>query len=441
MLLKNKRGILFNFQWNFLTQRPNNQIDKEERIMFQRPKTRVLTPEAQQAILEASMGQTGKPQVIKTYDPNFPVFDVPVNSKRLVYVPNHVMQGLDGSLDLRCDKFAAHAVMDGRIHQYLRCSSGINIPELGLDGTCPICDSVQDCWDLANRQYEDVGKSKGIDIKSEVAKTMLEKDRKDIYNTRVVKEAEVWRTFPIVVIDCEEENGVVKVVPKKDAEGKISGTPMWYSIRESTYQDKWIKALNSASDADGNIPTSPAGFWVVLDFTYTSKDGKHDKMQSAKSLQVSIRQMNAYEQWATYFDQITVDWTPAKAQEVVVLDALRTPAELEEIRDNLMKGTWDKLAMYNLATSPAVAPQLQTNADAALANFGGVAQPAQIPAQPAVGAVPQPAVGEMPAPAQAVAGAVPQQVAGTMPAPAQPMAGEMPVPANLTAEVPTVGVQ
>ena len=44
----------------------------------------------------------------------------------------------------------------------------------------------------------------------------------------------------------------------------------------------------------------------------------------------------------------------------------------------------------------------------------------------------------MPAPAQAVAGAVPQPAVGAV---SQAVAGEMPSPANLTAEVPTVGVQ
>lgn len=390
--------------------------------MLRRPEPKKLSESAQQQILQASAQQTGKATRVKSWDSNFPVFEVPVNQKILVYIPNHTIMSPDGTVGLRMDKFAAHPVIDGRTYGDIRCSSGVSLPELGLDETCPLCDGMNECWDLYRHEYEDIARSKGIDINSPEAAETLKQDRIDLVHKMAIKQAEIWYTFPIVVIDCEEKDGVLTTIPKKDAEGRISGKPMWYSIRERTYLDKWESGFDAMETDDGSVPTNPAGLWAILNFTYTSKSGNHDKMGSAKALKVTFKPMRGYEQWATYFDQLTEEWTPAKAMEVVVLDSIRNMQEMKEVADSLLKPVRDRLAMYQLgmsanagvATGAGALPN--TSADAALAGFGGATPVTNAPA------------GELP---NANAGA------GTPPV-APVTSGEL--PGDITAEMPSTGV-
>ena len=364
-------------------------------MAIKRPTPKKLSEAAQMAITSASAQQTGKAARVKSYDADFPVFEVPINQKVLAYIPNHTIMNPDGSVGLRMDKFAAHPIIDGRSYGDIRCSQGVVVDELGLDGSCPLCDAMQDCWNLYNHEYADVAKTKGIDPQSPEAQEGLKQDRIDLINSMVIKQADIWYTFPIVVIECEEKDGVMTTIPKRDAEGKIKGTPMWYSIRERTYMEKWGAGFDSLEPEDGIMPSSPAGLWTILNFTYTSKSGNHDKMGSAKSLKVTFKTMAGYEQWATYFDQLTEVWTPGKAQEVVVLDAVRDMDEMKQVADTLTKPVRDKLAMYELGNAAATgAPAIGTNtsADNALAGFGGAT-----PVIPPAGELPSGNItGEMP---------------------------------------------
>lgn len=343
--------------------------------MLKRPKPKTLTPEEQNAINAASCAQTGKVSRPKSYDPDYPVFEVPVNQKVLIYVPNHTVMLPDGSMSLRWDKFAAHPVIEGRSFADVRCADSVISESLGLDGTCPLCAAIDEVWQLYNKEYADIAASKGVDPKSPEAQELLKEDRKNLAQKMAIKSADIWLTFPIVLIDCQEKDGKLTVIPKKDEEGRISGKPMWYSIRERTYLEKWGVAFDAFEEDGAEAPTTPAGQWVILNFTYQPKSGKHDKMGSARNLNVSFKQMNGYEEWARYFDNLTEGWTPEKAQETVVLDVLRDMDELKEVADTIMKPTRDKLAMYELSEGGRVAPGLPaappSSAEQALGAFGG----------------------------------------------------------------------
>lgn len=358
--------------------------------MLKRPAQKNLSAEAQKTITRASAQQTGKSQVLKTYDINYPVFDTPVNQKVLVYIPNHTVQNEDGVLELRKDKFAAYPVFDGRTYENVRSVEGIEIPELGLDKSCPFRGAINECWELVNLETSDIARGKGLDPNASDINEVLKEDRKKLMNAMAVKNPEVWYTFPIVLIDCEEKDGKLTTIPKKDAEGKINGTPMWYSIRERTYLDKWSVAFDSIETEDGSTPDNPAGMWAILNFTYTVKNGKHDKMGSAKALTVSFKPMQGYEQWAEYFDQMTAEWTPELAQQVVVLDAIRSMDEMNEAVDTIMRHTRDKLAMYRLSAraNASNALPVSNSADMALASFGS-APPNLTQETPNVGIMPQ----------------------------------------------------
>ena len=360
--------------------RRKNKGDKE---MIRRPKSKTFSPEMQAAIFEASAKQTGKSVTPKSYDPvNFPVFDTPVNQKLLVYVPNHTVAMPDGSVAMRMDKFAAHSCIDGRQFATVRCTSGIVNEDFGLDGTCPLCSCKDDVWELYKLEYADIAKAKGIATDSPEAKTLLKQDRKDLLDKMAVNTPEVWMVFPIVVIDCIEKDGKLTLSPKMTDDGQLSGKAMWYAIREKTYKEKWEAAFDGVADVSGEVPTSPAGLWAILNFTYQSDDGKFDKMNSARNLKVTYKAMPGYEQWAAYFDKMTEEWTPLKSSETVIAAAFRDMDEMNEVADSIMADTRAKLSLYAMRQAGAVAPTQTTapgSADATLASFG--AAPASPPAE------------------------------------------------------------
>ncbi len=384
--------------------------------MLGRPTAKNLSADEWQTLTESAASQTGKTQVLKSYDPNYPVFEVPVNQKVLVYVPNHVVQSPDGSVGLRMDKFAAHPVLDGRYHASIRCTNGIVMPPLGLDGTCPLCDAMSKQWDLYNKEYEGVARAKGISVDAPEAKDLLEADRKKLLDAMTINNPDIWYTFPIVVIECQEKDGVMTVNPKLDKDGRVVGKPYWYSIKEKSF-DKWKAAFDSidVDDEDGVSTYNPAGMWAVLNFTYTSEDGKHNKRDSARNLKVSFKTMkDEYRQWAQYFDEMTKDWTPQLAQQVVVLDAVRDMAETQAACDALMKPINDRLAMLELGSGnngQQALPQANASADNALAQFG---------ATPVGGQAGQ---------------------AGQMPPQGSQPAGQTPPTGGILGEMPNVGVQ
>lgn len=345
-----------------------------------KPKPKNFTQEQVAIFNKASSEQTVGGGIIKTVDPNFPVFDIPVNQKVLIYIPNHREIGANGEVKLRADRFNAHPVIEGANYRNIRCTSGIIIPsdEFKYDGTCPLCEGTAPCWDLYKYKYNDIAKSRGINPATDDGNELLKNDRIKLSQARVIKSAEAWLTFPIVVITCEEKDGQMTTTPKLTADGKLQGKPMWYCVRQKTFEDKWESAFDSLDDVDGDGTAYPAGLWAILNFTYTSKSGKYDKMNSAKNLKVTYRLLHdRYAQWENYFDQLTADWTPDKAKETVVLDFCYDVDELKEIADNVLAPVRNSLQMYALSdslgvTPNATAPAVNTDATAVLDNFNGV---------------------------------------------------------------------
>lgn len=357
--------------------------------MLARPKKKELTQEQRKAITSASKKQTGTMSSPKTYDPDYPVFDIPVNKKVLIYIPNHTVSTEDGGVELRMDKFAAHQVRIGKAYSSVRCSTEVVNEALELDGTCPLCDATQYCWDLYNKQYEEIARSRGLKVDSPEAEELLKDTRKDLIKEMVISRSELWMTFPIVVIDCEEG----KTTPKLDADGRLSGTPMFYSVREQTYVDKWLSAFDALEDEEGGTDQNPAGRWAILNFTYTPKSGQHNKRDSARNLKVTFVNRDNYKEWAEYFDKMTEEWTPEKAQDVLVLNAIRDMNEMIETAEQLIKPVKDRLRVMELSGSATtqVAP-VTSNADDALASFGAT----PIESTENAGADPQGVTGEMP---------------------------------------------
>ena len=319
------------------------------------------------ALAQSSATQTASSRVEKSYDPAFPVFDVPVNQKVLAYIPKHIKTNEDGTTDLIMDTFLAHPVRDGRAYHNIRCSNGMHFPTIGWDGSCPLCNAVtNELWPLYHKEMDALARAQGLNPEAPETKEILKPNSKEWLQNRPIREAERWFTFPIVVVECEE--GTLN--PKMDEKGQLIAHPCYYSIREVTYNDKWVAGFDTL---DGVPPTHPGGLWAVLNFTYQPKSGKPDKMGSAESLKVSYKTNEHLAQWAEYFDQLTAGWTVEKAMEVVALDAVRPMNELVDITDQVMKADRDKANLYNVMGSAPV-QAVPTSADASLQAFAGAPQ-------------------------------------------------------------------
>lgn len=355
--------------------------------MIGRPKKKTLSAEERASITSASSKQTGQMNSPRTYDPDFPLFEVPVNKKVLIYIPNHTVTYEDGSIGIRMDKYAAHNVRSGKAFTTVRCSGNVVSETLGLDGSCPLCDATQYCWELYNKQYAEIARTKGIAIDSAEAQEVLKEDRKNLISDMVIRQPDIYYTFPIVVIDCEENSTKVKLT----SDGKLQGTPMFYTIREQTYADKWLKAFDALEDSGEENDANPAGRWAILNFTYTPKSGQHNKRDSARNLQVTFVRKDDYSNWAEYFDKLTEEWTPEKAQDVLVANAIRDMDEMKATAEELIKPTKDKLAIYALSAGEVTqGVGANKSADNALADFGAkpVEPTGSMPANVSVGEMP-----------------------------------------------------
>lgn len=342
--------------------------------MLKRPAPKKLSADAIADITAASSQQTGKRVVERTYDKDFPVFEVPINDKVLVYVPNHTITSPDGEIMLRADKFAAHNVLDGRFNAKVRCTQGIVNEELGLDGTCPFCEAASEAWELYNHEYRALCKSKCLDPEADGTYDAVKTEALAIRDKKAIGNTMVYYTFPIVVVECKKKpDGTTSATPATNDAGELIYKVCWYTVSEKYYMERWVKALDGLTDENDEDITHPAGRWFILNYTYESKDGKHNKMLSAQALAVTHKAMD--EKWADIeasFDKLTEEWTPFKAMEVLVDNCLRSGEEQAEACDAIMKSTREKLAQIKIATGlPATAAT--GSVEAALASYGATA--------------------------------------------------------------------
>jgi hypothetical protein len=347
--------------------------------MMKKFKPRTFSPEEFNAVSVASAEQDGSNRAPKSGDPiNYPVFEVPVNEKKLIYVPNITRTKPDGSVDLAMDEGAFHRIIAGRSTVFKRCYSGIVTN--GYTGECPLCDCVGEAWDLFNIEWEQLCKQKGVDP-SEREADPLKEDRKKLLNKMAISKAEKFVTFPIAVIACEEG----KLKPKLKEDGTLDYEFMWYTCKDRTvYQAKWIKGIANYTDDEGECPTNPAGLWCILDFTYTPKEnGKHDKMGSANALQVSVKTMKGFDEVSKQLDQdcLAKGWTVQKASETVIANYYLDLEDVTEMANEAMQETRNKLIIYNTANAPAPAQNIDApnnSAENAINSFSAQAVTAGI---------------------------------------------------------------
>ena len=298
----------------------------------------------------------------KSLDPeHFPVFEVPVNQKVLVYVPNHTVIDPETKKEvLRMDKPFLHSVVEGKRFSRVRCVRGLS-EDAGFTGTCPFCDAAGDSWDLANEMIKEKCAAAGLnpdDKDNEAVKNI----RRECYDQRVIRNTDQYYTFPIVVIETAP-NDIKTAI--RDEDGNIKYKVMWYTISKASYEKKWEKTLDGMEDD----PEHPGGHVFILDYTYTPKTGEPNKRDSARELQVVPRKMKNFDQYAEFFDKATEEWTEQKCRETVADNIIVDFNELDEEAKKIIRPTRDKLELYrNLAITG------ESSADKGGFNFEPVAQ-------------------------------------------------------------------
>lgn len=305
--------------------------------MLKKLKPKVFSEEGRKALSKSVRTQEVVKGTPKSTDPvNFPVFDIPVNAKALIYVPNHVVQNEEGVATLRMDTPLIHSITDGNRYLYYRCISGLTVD--GYSGSCPLCDGVNDCWDLANFIIEEKCRQRGLNPDDKENKD-VKGIRSDAFSDRVLKDANRKFVFPIVVFETLNNDGKTLV---RDSQNQIKYKIMWYEISESMYNDKWVKAFETMEEE----PTHPGGHCFVLNYTYTPKNGEPNKRDSARNLVVGPKKMKGLDQIAPQLDKLTESWTPEKAQETVISNIFYEEEDLQELTDSLLEPVRMRLDIY-----------------------------------------------------------------------------------------------
>lgn len=266
----------------------------------------------------------------KSTDPvNFPVWEVLVGKKALIYVPNHVIVDESGVEHLRMDNPLIHYVTDGKRFYNYRCVSGIVSDDGQLTGECPLCDGCSEPWDLANLKIEAKCKQAGLNPE-DVENTSVKNIRSAEFGDRAIKEAVRYFTFPIVVFETLNDDAKTIV---KDEEGNYKYKCYWYSVSESMYEDKWKKILDGMEDE----PTHPGGHFFILNYIYTPKHGDPNKRDAARNLQVVAKNLKGSEKVRAFLDEATKDWTPEKARETVISNNMYSTEDLQYIADEVLE--------------------------------------------------------------------------------------------------------
>ena len=301
-------------------------------------KPKKFTDAESQALKKEAPKQEAVKGVPKSTDPqHYPVFSIPLNKKVLVYVPNHTVIDEEGAENLRMDSPLIHAAADGKRYYNIRCISGLS-KETGYSGDCPFCLALTEGWDLANIRVEEKCKSAGLDPQ-DTDNQVVKNIRSSEFSDRAIKEPIRYNTFPIVVFDTVNDDGKTFAL---DDNGQIKCRPMWYSISEQGYEEKWLKSLEVLEDS----PKHPGGRFFMLNYCYTPKRGEPNIRDCARNMVVGVRNYKDSEAIRAKLDELTKDWTPEKAQETVIANIYNDEESMVEAADEIMESTRRMLEFY-----------------------------------------------------------------------------------------------
>jgi hypothetical protein len=315
----------------------------------------------------ASTQEVKKGGFSRTSDPNFPVFQTPVNKDILVYIPmTNVVQTENGP-QMNLLTVHTHTYREGQFTSMLRCISGLEgvvFAQLGYDGTCPACEGVKDCWSLYNRKMEADARSMGVDPQNDPGDVLKSVRRKHL-DEMAIKGTEEYVTFPIVVIPTVEG----KLQPTNDALANLQ--PQFVVWTKKRYEKNILGALDSMF----NNPGHPGGLFWIWKFSYDTggkQANARDSAKNAKYMPITDGNfLKALDPAKPALEQAAAGFTNAKASEVVISNQYMYKEDLDEKVNKIMANTRNLLNLSEVESVGSGAPQL--NAGAAnnpLSGFG-----------------------------------------------------------------------
>lgn len=345
---------------------------------------RVVDTSMLQGLVEGASTQEVQKGTPRSTDPNFPVFQTPVNEDIIVYIPRTNMRVDENGEDMLYLSAFTH---DGRIGKQfvsLRCISGLAgnpmFDALGYDGTCPACEANQESWELYRVKLQAEARRLGIDPQTDTADT-LKPIRENILKEMDLKNAEEYVTFPIVIIPTKG-----KFLPADDAMDKLQA--VYVTWRKKRYQDTLLAALDSMMVNPGH----PAGMFWFWKFSYDTQGKQANARDSARNAKYSpiidAQAVAVFDKFRAKAEDKAKGFTLVKAAEVIVANQFMYKEDIEVEVNKIMARTRQMLDLAKMSngTPGLVAAGAASPSENPLASFGvsqgnmGVAPSAPAPA-------------------------------------------------------------
>jgi hypothetical protein len=313
-----------------------------------------------------------------TTDPNFPVFQTPVNEDILVYIPRTNVVSSENGETMRVLESHIHDYKKGQSFGRMRCINGLAgtpaYDALGFDGTCPACEAVSECWDLYNKKLAVEAERLGVDPQNDPS-NILKTVKETLRGEMDMKSSVEYVTFPIVIIPQK-----AKMIAADDAQNNLK--VVFVTWRKKRYEDSILAALDTLR----NNPGHPAGMFWYWKFTYNTEGKQANARDAALNAKYSpITDAADLQYLVAPCEEKAKDFTLLKATEVIVANQFMYKEDMVEEVDKIMSKTRTFLELSGSGAGAATAIPASTNP---LANFGG-----QIPEQTTP--VTQPVTGDL----------------------------------------------
>ena len=320
----------------------------------------IINEELHEKVALQSLAQPEKEEFSVSEDPEVVVFDFEPMKRYFVYIPKVYMNN-DGKVFQKIRALSHSVYRNGNYMGTYRCIRDLVIPEIGLDGECPLCDGVADSWDSYRLKVEMKCLEKGLNPDdrtneevANIAKTMLK--------TREIQESKAYVYFPIVVFEMDKDGGKILF---------NNGEPVYsiqvYAISEYSFKSIWeVQMVNHGID-------SLDGSFVVLSYTYETKGKAPSKRDAGRSLQVTFRAQPP-ETLRPFLDRIDEEASKlsvSKISNALLSLALYSKSDLESIKNKVLSTFYQiKAKEEQKLLVGGETPKVVTSVEDVIASFG-----------------------------------------------------------------------